>query len=159
MPLFHPTRGTGPTNSRLVGASPKPPTITYGTRLTEKQLDRVAEGFERGEIDNEPESAEVIETDTAESTATISIRLPLNVIAALKSAAAGEGGGGATVLGRQWISERLATTEKAGPTFGNASDLVQWIVSHARAGGEEHGPSVGRPRRREGGGSAGEERS
>ena len=92
----------------------------------------MAKDFEAGEFEVEPDSAEVIETDASEGTATISIRLPRSVIAALKSAAEEEGIG-ATVLARRWIMERLATSERAQPTFVDAAVLVDWVLSHARS--------------------------
>lgn len=106
-----------------------------GTAFTADELDRMAADedarYAAGEDDGDADWALDDGHDAGGSRA-MSIRLPAATIAALKRAAETRGVG-ATVLARQWITERLATEGDAetGGTL-DVGELLDYIAEHAR---------------------------
>ncbi len=107
--------------------------MAHGTRFMEKELEALAAARGRGAVDHEGTDDDWGYDDgsAATGTATMSIRLPRSMIAALKAAAENEGVG-ATVLARRWITERLVGAETAVPMVVDARELLDWVSSHSR---------------------------
>lgn len=109
-------------------------TMAYGTKFTEAELAEMADRFDHPTAEDEAadETAEWTYDDgsTATGSTTMSIRLPITVLAALKIAAQ-DAGVGATVLARQWIVERLAASGALAGRVG-VDELLAFIASHAQ---------------------------
>lgn len=102
--------------------------MAQGTRLSEAELERMAERFTSGDVElvGEPE---VIETDETGGTAVMSVRLPRNVITQLK-ALAEQQDTGATVIARDFIIEGLAA--QPGRMTGSipVAEVLQLLTTH-----------------------------
>lgn len=107
--------------------------MAYGTRFTRAELEQIAAENEAPAPDDGTAAWTADDGTAASGTATMSVRLPVAVIAALKAAAEAEGTG-ATVLARRWITERLAATEPVSSATVNVADLLSFLAEHARGG-------------------------
>lgn len=103
--------------------------MAHGTRYTEEELEALATRY--AESSPEPTESTVIETERTDRTAVLSVRLPIAVVAMLKSAAEDEGVG-ATVLARDFIIAGL--TERGGLSDVSVSvvDLMSFALAKAR---------------------------
>ncbi len=107
--------------------------MAHGTKIRENELGALGAAPGRGDLDDGGTDDDWVYDDgsAVTGTATMSIRLPRSMIAALKAAAEAEGVG-ATVLARRWITERLVGAEAAVPMVVDARELVDWVSSHSR---------------------------
>lgn len=105
--------------------------MAHGTKFTKAELEQIAAENAAGSPDDATAQWTADDGAAATGTTTMTLRLPVAVIAALKAAAEAEGTG-ATVLARRWITERLAQTPAVRAATVSVADLLTFLAEHAR---------------------------
>lgn len=110
-------------------------TMAFGTPFSEAELENMAAQADSGDTNAADESVDdsawtYDDGSTATGSTTMSIRLPVSVLAALKIAAE-DAGTGVTVLARQWITERLAASGGLSAGSVSVGELLAFVTSHA----------------------------
>jgi hypothetical protein len=103
--------------------------MAHGTKFTDEELERIATEHETSSEEDESADWDYEDGRGATGSATITVRMPVAMIAALKTQAEAEGIG-ATVLARRLIAEGLA--DGLGSAYVAVADILNLAAKTER---------------------------